>query len=97
MNFSQRKKKTLCSKYGEVWSISDGVQVIIFWRDQGPAGAGKSTYCDTMEKHMQHCKRSVHIVNLDPAAEHFAYTPSIGTFSYVLFVFVSLLFVIEVL
>eukprot|EP01127_Copromyxa_protea_P010090 TRINITY_DN2429_c0_g1_i1.p1 TRINITY_DN2429_c0_g1~~TRINITY_DN2429_c0_g1_i1.p1 ORF type:complete len:273 (+),score=39.24 TRINITY_DN2429_c0_g1_i1:30-848(+) len=43
----------------------------------GPAGAGKSTYCDTMEKHMQNSKRSVHIINLDPAAESFNYTPSV--------------------
>lgn len=45
----------------------------------GPAGAGKSTYCATMEKHFQNTKRTVHMVNLDPAAEVFNYEPSVGT------------------
>lgn len=44
----------------------------------GPAGAGKSTYCSMMEKHFQNVKRTVHIVNLDPAAEVFNYEPSVN-------------------
>jgi len=43
----------------------------------GPAGSGKSTYCSAIQ---QHCatlgpmrKRNVHVANLDPAAENFAY------------------------
>lgn len=43
----------------------------------GPAGSGKSTYCSSIQ---QHCaslgparKRNVHVANLDPAAENFAY------------------------
>lgn len=44
----------------------------------GPAGAGKSTYCDTIQKHCENSKRVTHVVNLDPAAEVFSYTPSIG-------------------
>jgi len=39
----------------------------------GPAGAGKSTYCTTMVQHYETIKRSVHVFNLDPAAEHFDY------------------------
>ncbi|XP_061589420.1 GPN-loop GTPase 3 [Cololabis saira] len=39
----------------------------------GPAGSGKSTYCSTMVQHLQASNRSVHVVNLDPAAEHFDY------------------------
>lgn len=43
----------------------------------GPAGSGKSTYCNAIQ---QHCatlgklrKRNVHVGNLDPAAENFSY------------------------
>ncbi|XP_058614372.1 GPN-loop GTPase 3 [Onychostoma macrolepis] len=39
----------------------------------GPAGSGKSTYCATMLEHCQNLNRSVQVVNLDPAAEHFEY------------------------
>lgn len=39
----------------------------------GPAGSGKSTYCELMRAHCETLKRRVHIVNLDPAAEHFNY------------------------
>ncbi|QLL31891.1 hypothetical protein HG536_0C00580 [Torulaspora globosa] len=35
----------------------------------GPAGAGKSTFCNEMISHMQTVGRRAHIVNLDPAAE----------------------------
>ncbi|CAG8604204.1 12036_t:CDS:2 [Funneliformis mosseae] len=43
----------------------------------GPAGTGKSTYCATMMTHCQNIGRSVHLMNLDPAAEKFEYKPSI--------------------
>uniref|UniRef100_A0A671XD92 GPN-loop GTPase 3 n=1 Tax=Sparus aurata TaxID=8175 RepID=A0A671XD92_SPAAU len=39
----------------------------------GPAGSGKSTYCSTMVQHSESINRSVQVVNLDPAAEHFNY------------------------
>jgi len=39
----------------------------------GPAGTGKSTYCDTIRQHCENSKRRVHVVNLDPAAENFSY------------------------
>jgi GTPase SAR1 family protein len=39
----------------------------------GPAGSGKSTYCSSLYDHCQTVGRSIHIVNLDPAAEHFNY------------------------
>ncbi|KAK5779678.1 putative signal sequence-binding GTPase GPN3 PWA37_000880 [Arxiozyma heterogenica] len=35
----------------------------------GPAGAGKSTFCNSIVSHMQTIGRRSHIVNLDPAAE----------------------------
>ncbi|AQZ11370.1 YLR243W [Zygosaccharomyces parabailii] len=35
----------------------------------GPAGAGKSTFCNELISHMQTIGRRAHIVNLDPAAE----------------------------
>lgn len=34
----------------------------------GPAGAGKSTFCNAIISHMQTIGRRAHIVNLDPAA-----------------------------
>ncbi|KAI7899943.1 GPN-loop GTPase, partial [Cokeromyces recurvatus] len=43
----------------------------------GPAGSGKSTYCATIMTHCQTAGRKVHLVNLDPAAEHFEYEPTI--------------------
>lgn len=43
----------------------------------GPAGSGKSTYCQAIQEHCATLgplrKRKVHIVNLDPAAENFKY------------------------
>lgn len=35
----------------------------------GPAGVGKSTFCNSIISHMQSIGRRAHIVNLDPAAE----------------------------
>ena len=40
---------------------------------QGPAGSGKSTYCSSMVKHGEVVKRTINVINLDPAAEHFDY------------------------
>nr|XP_023502935.1 GPN-loop GTPase 3 isoform X1 [Equus caballus] len=45
----------------------------------GPAGSGKSTYCATMVQHCEALNRSVQVVNLDPAAEHFNYPVMAGT------------------
>lgn len=39
----------------------------------GPAGSGKSTYCDTIQQHCANIRRKVHVINLDPAAETFKY------------------------
>ncbi|KAH7675560.1 GPN-loop GTPase 1 protein [Dioscorea alata] len=39
----------------------------------GPAGSGKSTYCSSLYQHCETIRRTMHIVNLDPAAEHFDY------------------------
>lgn len=41
----------------------------------GPAGSGKSTYCSVIMKHCQNSNRNIHVINLDPAAEHFDYEP----------------------
>ncbi|KAH8926883.1 GPN-loop GTPase 3 like protein [Atractiella rhizophila] len=43
----------------------------------GPAGSGKSTFCSALMTHAQAAKRRMHLFNLDPAAEEFAYEPSI--------------------
>jgi len=43
----------------------------------GPAGSGKSTFCDIIRKHCENIRRSVHVINLDPAAEEFLYPVSI--------------------
>jgi len=39
----------------------------------GPAGSGKSTYCKLIQDHLNLTRRQSRVVNLDPAAEHFAY------------------------
>ena len=31
----------------------------------GPAGSGKSSYCDLMRTHCENLKRRVHVVNLE--------------------------------
>lgn len=41
----------------------------------GPAGSGKSTYCSALAAHAADAKRTVNVVNLDPAADRFVYTP----------------------
>lgn len=45
----------------------------------GPAGAGKSTFCNGLMTHLQTSKRTGHLVNLDPAAnsDAFEYEPAI--------------------
>ena len=43
----------------------------------GPAGAGKSTFCASLITHAQTLGRSVHLFNLDPAADKFEYEPTI--------------------
>lgn len=37
----------------------------------GPAGAGKSTFCSALLLHAAASGRSMHLFNLDPAAERF--------------------------
>ncbi|CAM6109943.1 unnamed protein product [Calypogeia fissa] len=39
----------------------------------GPAGSGKSTYCYNLHEHCSSIGRTVHVVNLDPAADQFKY------------------------
>jgi len=40
----------------------------------GPAGCGKSTYCATIQEHFKvGLRRSCRVINIDPAAETFAY------------------------
>lgn len=41
----------------------------------GPAGSGKSTYCSIMQQHGIDSKKTIDVVNLDPAAEYFDYKP----------------------
>lgn len=43
----------------------------------GPAGAGKTTFSNAIIQHLQNTRRSCFYVNLDPAAESFAYTPDL--------------------
>ncbi|KAM7264842.1 hypothetical protein ACFE04_002525 [Oxalis oulophora] len=42
----------------------------------GPAGSGKSTYCSSLYRHCETVGRTMHVVNLDPAAENFDYPVS---------------------
>lgn len=39
----------------------------------GPAGVGKSTYCKTLQDHGKASHRSIHVANLDPAADTYEY------------------------
>nr|KYP61752.1 GPN-loop GTPase 3 [Cajanus cajan] len=39
----------------------------------GPAGSGKSTYCSSLYEHCVAARRTINVVNLDPAAENFDY------------------------
>ncbi|KIW05547.1 uncharacterized protein PV09_03425 [Verruconis gallopava] len=43
----------------------------------GPAGAGKTTFCTALIQYLQTNKRSCFYINLDPAAEDFAYEPDV--------------------
>lgn len=43
----------------------------------GPAGAGKTTFCSALIQYLRLVKRSCFYVNLDPAAEDFAYEPDL--------------------
>lgn len=43
----------------------------------GPAGAGKTTFSNSLIQHLQNTRRSCFYVNLDPAAENFAYEPDL--------------------
>ncbi|ODH53057.1 hypothetical protein GX48_00928 [Paracoccidioides brasiliensis] len=43
----------------------------------GPAGAGKTTFCTALIQHLQNNRRSSFYVNLDPAAETFAFEPDL--------------------
>ncbi|EEH40926.1 transcription factor fet5 [Paracoccidioides lutzii Pb01] len=43
----------------------------------GPAGAGKTTFCAALIQHLQNNRRSSFYVNLDPAAETFAFEPDL--------------------
>ncbi|KAL9600108.1 MAG: hypothetical protein Q9219_003364 [cf. Caloplaca sp. 3 TL-2023] len=43
----------------------------------GPAGAGKTTFCNALIQHLRLNKRSCFYVNLDPAAQDFSYEPDL--------------------
>jgi len=43
----------------------------------GPAGAGKTTFCSALISHLRTQRRSCFYINLDPAAEEFAYEPDL--------------------
>ncbi|KAI4257814.1 MAG: hypothetical protein L6R42_005439 [Xanthoria sp. 1 TBL-2021] len=43
----------------------------------GPAGAGKTTFCNALIQHLRLNKRSCFYVNLDPAADDFSYEPDL--------------------
>lgn len=43
----------------------------------GPAGAGKTTFCSALIEYLQTNRRSCFYVNLDPAAEAFAFQPDL--------------------
>jgi GTPase SAR1 family protein len=68
----QKKTKTNTSSTTTTLFMPRYAQLVI-----GPAGSGKSTYCQNVYQHCQSIKRTVHVVNLDPAADHFEYPVSV--------------------
>ena len=40
----------------------------------GPAGSGKSTYCSNIQQHCHSIGRTIHVINLDPAADASKYS-----------------------
>lgn len=54
-------------------SYSNYFQLVI-----GPAGSGKSTYCKVIQQHALSHKRTIRIINLDPAAEKLDYNCDIN-------------------
>ena len=40
----------------------------------------QSSYCSSLYRHCETMQRSIHIVNLDPAAENFDYPVAMGEF-----------------
>ncbi|BFZ57609.1 ATP binding protein [Savitreella phatthalungensis] len=43
----------------------------------GPAGSGKSTFCGALMTHIRNIGRRAYLVNMDPAASEFEFTPTI--------------------
>lgn len=43
----------------------------------GPAGAGKTTFCNALIQHLRNNRRSCFYINLDPAADDFSYEPDV--------------------
>ncbi|MCJ1312963.1 ATP binding protein [Agyrium rufum] len=43
----------------------------------GPAGAGKTTFCSSLIENLRNSRRSCFYINLDPAADDFAYEPDL--------------------
>ncbi|KAK2962086.1 putative GPN-loop GTPase 3 [Blattamonas nauphoetae] len=49
----------------------------------GPAGCGKSTYCNIMYEHLLASRRTSHVINLDPGAEEFKYPATVNVRDYI--------------
>lgn len=65
------------SKRGEVSGSVEG-GTILSWVLTPHLVTLQSTYCSTMVQHCEALNRSVQVVNLDPAAEHFNYPVMAG-------------------
>ncbi|KAK0555519.1 hypothetical protein OC846_001679 [Tilletia horrida] len=62
------------------WEGLEGAYKVALQRlatEFSPAGSGKSTFSNALITHAQSTGRTVHLFNLDPAAEDFEYAPSI--------------------
>ncbi|XLU75476.1 hypothetical protein S245_034529, partial [Arachis hypogaea] len=64
---SFREVRGDCSGFELYQSVTGYAQLVI-----GPVGSGKSTYCSSLYEHCA-ARHTMHIVNLDPAAENFEY------------------------
>lgn len=64
---------------------------ISFWPFWPFSLLNQSTYCSSLYQHCETVRRTVHIVNLDPAAESFDYPVAMGIYYLNILSFLSLL------
>jgi Conserved hypothetical ATP binding protein len=69
----KKKKNSIHIEVARVLDMSKFCQIVM-----GAAGCGKSSYCAAMEQHCSMNRRTVHVMNCDPAAEDLAVRRVVG-------------------